>query len=96
MSMRPLPRAAVWMPSRATTPSRSWISSSAGFYQDANGGPTSVEINPNFYSFVPDLEWDSRVTIGALDQTGNQFGSNNLGSVGIDWSTFENGGTLRR
>ena len=70
------------------------ISSSAGFYQDANGGPTSVEINPNFYSFVPDLEWDSRVTIGALDQTGNQFGSNNLGSVGIDWSTFENGGTL--
>jgi hypothetical protein len=70
------------------------ISSSAGFYQDANGGPTSVEINPNFYSFVPDLEWDSRVTIGALDQTGNQFGSNNLGSVGINWSNFENGGTL--
>ncbi|MDG2095502.1 MAG: M12 family metallo-peptidase [Phycisphaerales bacterium] len=70
------------------------ISSSAGFYQDPNGGPTSVEINPNFYSFVPDLEWDSRVTIGALDQTGNQFGSNNLGSVGINWSNFENGGTL--
>ena len=70
------------------------ISSSAGFYQDPNGGPTSVEINPNFYTFVPDLEWDSRVTIGALDQTGNQFGSNNLGSVGIDWTNFENGGTL--
>tara|TARA_Y100000589_G_scaffold329326_2_gene375539 strand:+ start:486 stop:2948 length:2463 start_codon:yes stop_codon:yes gene_type:complete len=70
------------------------ISSSAGFYQDPNGGPTSVDINPNFYAFVPDLEWDSRVTIGALDQTGNQFGANNLGSVGIDWSSFENGGTL--
>ncbi|MAT80533.1 MAG: hypothetical protein CMJ29_02675 [Phycisphaerae bacterium] len=70
------------------------LTSTYGFYQDPNGGPTSVSINPNFYSFVPDLEWDSRVTIGALDQTGNPFDANNLGDVGINWTTFENGGTL--
>ncbi|MAT82621.1 MAG: hypothetical protein CMJ29_13375 [Phycisphaerae bacterium] len=70
------------------------ISSSSGFYQDANGGPTSMDVNPNFYAFVPDLEWDSRVTIGALDVSGNPFDSNNLGNVGINWTSFENGGTL--
>ncbi|MAT80532.1 MAG: hypothetical protein CMJ29_02670 [Phycisphaerae bacterium] len=70
------------------------LTSTDGFYQDPNGGPTSVGINPNFYSFVPDLEWDSRVTIGALDQTGNPFDANNLGDVGVNWTTFENGGTL--
>ena len=70
------------------------ISSSSGFYQDANGGPASVDINPGFYQFVPDLEWDSRITIGAVDQTGDPFLENNLGSVGIDWTVFENGGSL--
>ena len=70
------------------------LSSSAGFYQNDSGGPVSLDVNPNFYQFVPDLEWDSRVTIGALDQSGNPFGANNLGSVGIDWTNFENGGTL--
>ena len=70
------------------------LTSTYGFYQDPTGGPTSTGINPNFYEFVPDLEWDSRVTIGALDQTGDPFGANNLGDVGIDWTNFENGGTL--
>ena len=70
------------------------LSSTNGFYQNPNGGPLSTDINPNFYAFVPELEWDSRVTIGALDQTGAPFGSNDLGSVGINWTQFENGGTL--
>jgi hypothetical protein len=70
------------------------ITSTHGFYQHSNGGPTSVDINPYFYEFVPDLEWDSRVTIGALDETGAPFDSNQLGSVGIDWTNFENGGDL--
>ena len=70
------------------------LAASSGFYQDPNGGPTSTAINPAFYSFVPDLEWDSRVTIGAIDQTGDPFGSNALGDVGINWSEFENGGAL--
>ena len=70
------------------------ITSTYGFYQDPSGGPTSGSINPNFYEFVPDLEWDSRVTIGALDQSGNQFGENNLQDVGIEWTQFENGNDL--
>ncbi len=70
------------------------LSSTNGFYQNSSGGPLSTDINPNFYTFVPELEWDSRVTIGALDQTGAPFGSNALGSVGINWTQFENGGTL--
>ncbi|MBG79247.1 MAG: hypothetical protein CMJ39_00880 [Phycisphaerae bacterium] len=70
------------------------LTASSGFYQDPAGGPTSQSINPSFYDFVPDLEWDSRVTIGALDQTGNPFDGNALGDVGIDWTEFENGGSL--
>ena len=31
------------------------------------------------------------MTIGAIDSSGNPFDSNNLGSVGIDWTDFENG-----
>ena len=36
------------------------LSSTNGFYQNPNGGPLSTDINPNFYAFVPELEWDSR------------------------------------
>ncbi len=70
------------------------LSSSGDFYQDPYGGPTSAHINPAFYSEEPDLEWDSRITIGALDVTGTPFGDNALQSVGIDWTSFESGGSL--
>ena len=66
----------------------------ASVYHNANGGPTSKEINSNFFAFVPSMEWDSYVSIGALYQDGNPFGSNNLNNIGIDWSSFESGGTL--
>ena len=67
------------------------ITSTGLFYQSAYGGPLSTDINPTFYEFEPALEFDSRVTIGAIDSTGNPFDANNLGSVGIDWTDFENG-----
>ncbi|MBG79469.1 MAG: hypothetical protein CMJ39_02020 [Phycisphaerae bacterium] len=70
------------------------ISSTYGFYQDSYGGPTSKDINPAFYPFAPDLHLDSRVTIGALDMTGDPFDGNNLGDVGINWDIFESGGDL--
>ncbi len=65
-----------------------------GFYHNSNGGPTSKDINSNFFSFVPSLEWDTYVTVGALYQDGSPFGENALNNVGIDWSTFEAGGDL--
>ncbi|MDP7028758.1 MAG: hypothetical protein QF733_00890 [Phycisphaerales bacterium] len=70
------------------------VATTTSFYQDAYGGPTSMNINPQFYALAPDLEWDSRVTIGAIDDTGNPWGANNLNDIGIDWSTFEAGGSL--
>ncbi|MCH2133399.1 MAG: hypothetical protein MK116_06590 [Phycisphaerales bacterium] len=70
------------------------ITSTYGFYQDPGGGPTSLSINPAFYEFTPDLEWDTRVTIGALDQTGDPYDANTVQDVGIDWEVFESGGDL--
>lgn len=66
----------------------------ASLYQDATGGPTSQSINSQFFIFVPSLEWDTYVSIGALHSDGHPFGSNELNDVGIDWSTFESGGEL--
>ena len=40
------------------------------------------------------MEWDSYVSIGALYQDGNPFGSNNLNNIGVDWATWEGGGDL--
>ncbi|MDP7071246.1 MAG: hypothetical protein QF561_07885, partial [Phycisphaerales bacterium] len=70
------------------------IACSTSFYQDGYGGPTSLDVNPEFYELAPDLEWDSRVTIGALDSTGNPFPENGLNHIGIDWTDFEAGGDL--
>ena len=64
------------------------------FYQSNFGGPTSTSINPDFFPTVPNLQWDSYMTIGALDQTGDPFENNALMNVGIDWDNFENGGDL--
>ena len=63
-------------------------------YHNANGGPTSKEINSNFFPFVPSMEWDSYVSIGALYQDGSPFGSNNLNNIGVDWASWEGGGDL--
>ncbi len=70
------------------------VSSSHGFYQNGYGGGTSQDVNPAFYPLAPDLVYDSRVTIGALDSSGDPFLENNLNNIGIDFTNFENGGTL--
>ncbi|MEE2907734.1 MAG: hypothetical protein VX527_07860 [Planctomycetota bacterium] len=67
------------------------LTSTGLFYQNQYGGPLSTDVNPSFYEFEPALEWDSRVTIGALDSTGNPFPSNDMGTIGIDFTDFENG-----
>ena len=67
------------------------LTCSGDFYQNGYGGPTSMDINPAFYSIEPALEWDSRVTIGAIDSTGNPYDENALQNIGIDWVPFENG-----
>lgn len=59
------------------------------FYQNAFGGNTSAAINPALYAVFPSLEYDSWVTIGLEDMTGNA-----LADIGIDWSSFEGGGGI--
>jgi hypothetical protein len=70
------------------------VASTTSFYQNAAGGPTSQSIDPALYPKVPDLEWDSRVTIGCLDSSGDPFSENALNDIGISWGNFENGGDL--
>jgi len=65
------------------------ITSTAGFYQNAFGGPTSANINPAFYETFPSLMLDSWVTIGLEDQVGN-----NMLNIGIDWTGFNAGGDI--
>ena len=70
------------------------ISTSDSFYQDASAGPTSLSCNSDFFGFVPDMEWDSYVTIGCLYANGFPFASNAMNQIGMDWDPFEAGGTL--
>ncbi len=72
------------------------IDTAAGmsFYQNGYGGNTSMAINSGFFAMVPSLEWDSYVTIGALYVDGTPFGSNALMDIGIDWTSFEGGGSI--
>jgi len=64
------------------------ISTTGTFYQNQEGGPTSADINPGIFQFVPDLEYDSWVTIGTESQP------NSLNVLGADFSSFEAGGGL--
>jgi len=70
------------------------LTSTGSFYQDAAGGNTSLAINDAFFDFVPSMEWDSYVTVGALYANGAPFGSNGLNDVGMVWTSFEGGGDL--
>jgi len=65
------------------------ISSSGGFYQNALGGGTSLSINPLLIPMFPSLAFDSWVTIGLEDMTGN-----NMLTIGIDYTDFEAGGSI--
>ena len=70
------------------------LTTSSTFFQHSGGGPTSMSINPAFFSVFPSLEYDTFVTVGALDSSGNPYANNALQNIGIDWTTFEGGGDL--
>jgi len=61
-----------------------------GFYQHPAGGDTSLAINPAAFPSIPELEYDSWVTIGSEDNTnGNQ-----LLNIGFDFGPWNSGGAL--
>ena len=68
------------------------LATSGTFYQNPFGGPTSMEINPLLYGNFPSLQYDSFVTLGAMDNTGHPYDNNALMNIGIDWSNFEDNG----
>ena len=71
------------------------LTSSGTFYQHFLGGPTSDVINPALFGDFPELEYDSWVTVGAMDMTGYPYDNNALLNIGIDWTNFEeNGGDV--
>ena len=71
------------------------LASSGTFYQNPFGGPTSDAINPLLFDSFPSLEYDSWVTVGAMDSTGYPYDNNALLNIGIDWTDFEeNGGDV--
>ncbi len=59
------------------------------FVQNAFGGNTSMDINAAFLPLFPSLAYDSFVTIGLTNSTGNA-----LNNIGIDFAGFGAGGTL--
>jgi hypothetical protein len=59
------------------------------FVQNIYGGNTSMDINPAFLPLFPSLAYDSFVTIGLTDSTGNV-----LNNIGIDFTGFAAGGAL--
>ncbi|MDP7029740.1 MAG: hypothetical protein QF733_05915 [Phycisphaerales bacterium] len=70
------------------------VASSGAFYQNGLGGATSLSINNAFFPLAPSVEWDSYVTVGSLYANGYPFASNELKTIGIDFSNFEAGGNL--
>jgi len=63
--------------------------SGGNFYQNFVGGGNTASINPAFYPIVPDLVFDSWITIGDEDLVGNT-----LSSFTVNYSNFESGGNL--
>ncbi|MFT4679162.1 MAG: hypothetical protein ACI9RU_000197 [Litorivivens sp.] len=65
------------------------IQSTQDFYQHQFGGETSAGINGAAIDMVPELAYDSWLTIGAEDAT-----DNNLWDIGMELSDFNTGGNL--
>ena len=63
------------------------VSSDSGFSQNAFGSWSAP--NAALFAVFPSLEFDSFVTIGLLDDAGD-----NMLSIGIDYADFEAGGSI--
>jgi hypothetical protein len=65
------------------------VETTGSFFQHPYGNYSTLDINPNIVQADPSLAFDSWVTIGAEN---NQ--NNNLWTVGVDYASFMDGGTL--
>ena len=80
----------------SSSPMRLDVLDGADLYQNWLGGPTSQDIHCEYFESDPSLRHDSYFTIGAHSSDGSGFWEpceeNYLQDVGINWSSFENGG----
>ena len=65
------------------------IESTAPFYQHPFGMHTSAGIHENIIASAPELKYDSYVSLGYTDAT-----QNSLWEIGIDFSSFNQGGEI--
>lgn len=72
-----------------TTEHNMFWAAESQFYQNAFGGPTSLEIDPADFGALPDLAYDSWVTIGADSMDNNVLSVNN-----VTFGAFEQGSVL--
>ena len=66
-----------------------YIAAQSQFYQNAFGGPTSLDIDQADYASLPDLAYDSWVTIGADNMNNNALVVDN-----VTFSAFNQGSAL--
>jgi hypothetical protein len=66
-----------------------FITSTGDIYQNAAGGGLSSDIGPGLFPFVPELIYDSWLTIGAEDNT-----TSGLIALGLSLAAFEAGNDL--
>jgi hypothetical protein len=74
------------------------IHSTAPFYQNPAGSSLAWDINPGFLAFVPELNYDSWVTvgIGSLAEWGTSIPMAVAGPGVLDWRIpFEQGGSIQ-
>ncbi len=72
------------------------ITTTTSFYQDPNGGADGTNINSLFFQFVPELQYDSWVTIGHAPEDGTaQQNLTIANSPNQNWiAAFEAGGDI--
>lgn len=68
-----------------------FVTSVGSFYQNPNGGPTTLDINPDDLDNVPGLAYDSWLTIGRENQLSNNIQILPLSTI---FSAWEAGGSL--
>lgn len=69
------------------------LTSETGFYQSLAGGDFGTAINAGVFTFIPELEFDSWLTIGAENSSEAQSGISQVGMTAA-LADFNNGGNL--
>ncbi len=66
-----------------------FINTTGDFYQNDNGGGLATSIDPTFFAQIPDLQYDSWLTIGGEDNS-----LEGLNSIALNLNDFEAGGNF--